>query len=415
MSHPMRARRHEPAEETRKRAMTDVPFQIGCGQLPKSRSGNHAQALTNSDNSHPSLSSQDSSQSEPSGSSQRIQPPLFTRQSSHELPLRAGNPPLLRARNLSLERPLRAKDPSFEPPLRARDSTTFPLRAGAREPSFQLPLRAKEHTYDQIPLIERVHSSAELPASSPSSEPTLSPEPPLMAGNFPPGPPLGHSREVQPSRASSEPELILKATDGLFDQVPLRAGGQPPVKEGEYSSRAPLKAGAQPFAVFSETPLRAGGNSSKPTLRAGEHPPLYSSEILLRAGVFSSKLPWRAGGNLSEQGGPPLRPGREELYCELPTLLPSPELPLTTEPQSRAGDSLSDNKNVILDSLDSDIRNMVAEVRKEVSEENECVMTIQNRPYDPNLVCPMCRKRHRIGEIQKFRQHVSVCDRELKN
>ena len=28
---------------------------------------------------------------------------------------------------------------------------------------------------------------------------------------------------------------------------------------------------------------------------------------------------------------------------------------------------------------------------------------------DPNLVCPMCRRQFRIGEIQKYRQHVKGC------
>ena len=29
-----------------------------------------------------------------------------------------------------------------------------------------------------------------------------------------------------------------------------------------------------------------------------------------------------------------------------------------------------------------------------------------DRPYDPNLVCPKCGKRYRIGEIQRLRRHV---------
>ena len=32
------------------------------------------------------------------------------------------------------------------------------------------------------------------------------------------------------------------------------------------------------------------------------------------------------------------------------------------------------------------------------------------RPYDPNLVCPMCMRRFRFGDIQKFRHHVKTCD-----
>ena len=32
------------------------------------------------------------------------------------------------------------------------------------------------------------------------------------------------------------------------------------------------------------------------------------------------------------------------------------------------------------------------------------------RPYDPNLVCPMCNKKYQLGEILKFKKHVNVCD-----
>ena len=28
-------------------------------------------------------------------------------------------------------------------------------------------------------------------------------------------------------------------------------------------------------------------------------------------------------------------------------------------------------------------------------------------PYDPNLVCPKCGKRYRVGEIQKLGRHVN--------
>ena len=32
-----------------------------------------------------------------------------------------------------------------------------------------------------------------------------------------------------------------------------------------------------------------------------------------------------------------------------------------------------------------------------------------DRPYDPNLVCPTCRKQFRIGEIQEYRKHYKIC------
>ena len=32
-----------------------------------------------------------------------------------------------------------------------------------------------------------------------------------------------------------------------------------------------------------------------------------------------------------------------------------------------------------------------------------------DRPYDPNLVCPTCRKQFRIGEIQEYKKHYKIC------
>ena len=37
-------------------------------------------------------------------------------------------------------------------------------------------------------------------------------------------------------------------------------------------------------------------------------------------------------------------------------------------------------------------------------------VTDTRRPFDPNLVCPMCNKPFRIGEIQRFRTHVNQCE-----
>ena len=41
-------------------------------------------------------------------------------------------------------------------------------------------------------------------------------------------------------------------------------------------------------------------------------------------------------------------------------------------------------------------------------------VTDTRRPFDPNLVCPMCDKPFRIGEIQRFRTHVNQCERSKK-
>lgn len=56
-----------------------------------------------------------------------------------------------------------------------------------------------------------------------------------------------------------------------------------------------------------------------------------------------------------------------------------------------------------------EIADLAAEVREEVSGDRANMVTDTRRPYDPNLVCPVCNKPFRIGEIQKYRTHVKGC------
>ena len=60
--------------------------------------------------------------------------------------------------------------------------------------------------------------------------------------------------------------------------------------------------------------------------------------------------------------------------------------------------------------VDHDIHKQAAAVIKEVSGGRHQIKTDVQRPYDPNLICPMCMKKFRIGEIQKFKRHVNTCD-----
>ena len=60
--------------------------------------------------------------------------------------------------------------------------------------------------------------------------------------------------------------------------------------------------------------------------------------------------------------------------------------------------------------INDDIGDVAAEVREQVSGSRERTVTNTESPFDPNLVCPMCNRRFRIGEIQKFRGHVKSCD-----
>ena len=58
--------------------------------------------------------------------------------------------------------------------------------------------------------------------------------------------------------------------------------------------------------------------------------------------------------------------------------------------------------------LDSVIHAQAETVKTEVGDESSRRLTMRHVPYDPNLTCPMCNKRFRIGEIQKYRAHVKM-------
>ena len=59
--------------------------------------------------------------------------------------------------------------------------------------------------------------------------------------------------------------------------------------------------------------------------------------------------------------------------------------------------------------FENEIHQQAAQVIQEVSGSRREANTDLKRPFDPNLVCPMCRKQFRFGEIQRFRRHVNTC------
>lgn len=73
---------------------------------------------------------------------------------------------------------------------------------------------------------------------------------------------------------------------------------------------------------------------------------------------------------------------------------------------------MSMSENTLEKNVDNEIKVMASDVCEEVSMENERQVTMVHTPFDPNLVCPICGKEHRIGEIQKFRAHVDACGNE---
>ena len=64
-----------------------------------------------------------------------------------------------------------------------------------------------------------------------------------------------------------------------------------------------------------------------------------------------------------------------------------------------AGTGDSDDTSLHKD-IDDDIKIMAQEVHEQVNRDPSLDMTMVHKPMDPNLVCPICGKFFRIGEIQ---------------
>ena len=68
------------------------------------------------------------------------------------------------------------------------------------------------------------------------------------------------------------------------------------------------------------------------------------------------------------------------------------------------------SENTLEKGIDGDIRRAARNVKKQMAGRELSVGGGGvEAPYDPNLTCPSCGLRFRIGEIQKFKRHASTC------
>ena len=77
--------------------------------------------------------------------------------------------------------------------------------------------------------------------------------------------------------------------------------------------------------------------------------------------------------------------------------------PVTSEPDT--SDDIPENP--LIEGIDQDIQYYAEEAREMTRPPNDTKeFEVDRLPYDPNLVCPKCGKRYRIGEIQRFKRHL---------
>ena len=66
-------------------------------------------------------------------------------------------------------------------------------------------------------------------------------------------------------------------------------------------------------------------------------------------------------------------------------------------------------ENPLIQGITTEMHTVAAGVGREVDSNPELQSLSPQAPLDPNLICPMCRQQFKIGEIQKYRQHVKHC------
>ncbi len=66
--------------------------------------------------------------------------------------------------------------------------------------------------------------------------------------------------------------------------------------------------------------------------------------------------------------------------------------------------------------IDLEIHQEALKIAKQTAAENELMSVTEEGdqvPFDPNLVCFKCGRQFRLGEIQKYKKHVSSCSSAL--
>ena len=73
----------------------------------------------------------------------------------------------------------------------------------------------------------------------------------------------------------------------------------------------------------------------------------------------------------------------------------------------RHGNAIRENE--LIDNIDDDITEAAANMEEKVIE-TSLVSKDDARPLDSNLICPLCGRQYRIGQIQHYKHHVDNCN-----
>ncbi|XP_064386732.1 putative mediator of RNA polymerase II transcription subunit 26 isoform X5 [Halichondria panicea] len=131
----------------------------------------------------------------------------------------------------------------------------------------------------------------------------------------------------------------------------------------------------------------------------------YPRSLSYPAHISSQEDSSLSSTSLSESPNPSYSPTQV-------AMLPPPQARPRPKPR-KANRKLSQQReeNELEKGLSTEIKKIVGDLFYQ-QYESEKQQTNEQVPPDPNLVCHVCSKQHRLGEIQKYRKHVKECERE---
>ena len=235
------------------------------------------------------------------------------------------------------------------------------------------------------------------------SQPAFSEIPPTRSGA------VAHDAFVSPVHASSNlPKIQLPASvsvwsptsEGIYSapkSPPIPGYDAPHVVSGEryYSDKIPQQPSENMSSLPEYVNAPEGGASSG-------HP---------QKSIYATPSPSRS----SSQGPKPIPQKSKKIPMKPHTDQTSPTSASEVKPKSvgecesdQLNDSTNQFENPLQQKLD-EIQQHAADVFQEVSRVQQEGPENSNRPFDPNLTCPMCLIMFRIGETQFFKRHVNTC------
>ena len=197
-----------------------------------------------------------------------------------------------------------------------------------------------------------------------------------------------------------EPVSPNLATPGQHFQAPvLRAQGEGGINQG----RAPYsqQGGGAAYDQRSQPPVSEATPYQQP-----RYPPPQPHLPQGQQAMINAPQPQHAppvhGHGPQPQHAPPVHghAPRGRLYPLPPSITQGRRPPNPPAPQEK----------YLVKGIDAEIAAAAAGVRQEITLES--MVPAGEAPLDSNLICPMCKKQYRIGQIQYYKQHVDKCEGE---